>query len=291
MRRKWPAHNIEVENTDEGLLVRQDGEAYVARNWRLTPATEQLISAAIASGLCCMIREDHPRKNARWPNTRGVVYLAFSPNSKCQWAFAIDTFRAGRGTYGAAVFNGKYQAQFSAAGLPFSFERRNKGAGHLVVAQENVIPTIEALAGFDHQVLALNRSHHGGEGFSTEYVLQRQILTNWNRTPFAERYDIIQDEFPVDGGLTSRRIDILARDRLSGDWLVIELKRAEANTPAVAQVADYVLALGRRDDFATGILRAVLIAERFSPEVRRAAERECVDLYEARWPANLSRVA
>lgn len=36
--------------------------------------------------------------------------------------------------------------------------------------------------------------------------------------------------FPVDGGLTSRRIDILARERTTGDWLIVELKRAEAKS-------------------------------------------------------------
>lgn len=65
---------IEVEALEKGLLVRQGRHAYVARNWQLSQATEELIETAINSGLCCMIRNDHPRRNARWPNPRGVVY-------------------------------------------------------------------------------------------------------------------------------------------------------------------------------------------------------------------------
>lgn len=284
------AGGIEVVNLDDGLLVRQAGEAYVARNWQLSSATEELIETAIASGLGCMIRDDHPRKNSRWPNTRGVVYLAFSPTTGEQWSLAIDSFRPGRGDYSVAVFNGKYQAQFADADIPFRFEGRNKGSGHLVVARSHVIPTIRALARFDHSVLALNRTTHNGEGFTTEYVLQRQILTNWALTPWAERYEVVQDEFPVDGGLTSRRIDILARDKRTGDWLIIELKRAEASVAAVHQVADYLLALGRRDDFSPGRLDGVLVAERVPLSVRAVAENEGVAVYEARWPLALERV-
>ncbi|MFD0980433.1 endonuclease NucS domain-containing protein [Tropicimonas aquimaris] len=238
-----------------------------------------------------MIRDEHPRKNARWPNSRGVVYLAFSPRPDTQWSVAIDTYRPGREDYGFAVFNGKYQAQFVSAGIPFKFEGRNKGAGHLVVARPHVITTLRALSTFDHTVLVLNRTAHEGEGFTTEHVLQRQILTNWSDTPWAERFDVVQDEFPVDGGLNSRRIDILARDRQTGDWLVIELKRAEASVDAVQQVSQYLRALGQRDDFADGGLTGLLVAERAPTAVRDEAVNEGILVYEARWPLNLTRVA
>lgn len=238
-----------------------------------------------------MIRADHPRRNARWPNPCGVVYLAFSPDPTKQWSLAIDTYRPKRRDYGAAVFNGKYHAQFLDLVIPFTFERRNKGAGHLVVARNYVIPTIRALSRFDHSVLTLNRATHDGEGFTTEYVLQRQILTNWEQTPWGKRYDIVQDEFPVDGGLTSRRIDILARDRQTGDWLIIELKRAEASTEALHQVTGYRRALALHDDFAFGRLDCALVAERSSPTAREVAGSEGVAVYEAEWPLTLRRVA
>lgn len=281
---------IEVENVAEGLLVRQSDEAYVARNWQLTAATEELIQTAVDAGLGYMIREDHPRRNARWPNPRGVVYLAFSPTVSGQWSVAIDTFNPRRGDFGFAAFNGKYHEQFLRAGIPFVFEGRNKTAGHLIVARDLALQTIRTVAKFDHSVLALNRISHAGEGFSTEYVIQRQLLENWQQTPWGERYDIVQDEFPVDGGRTSRRIDILARDRVSGDWLIVELKRAEATPDAVLQTSDYLLALAQRDDFAHGRLEAVLIAERFSQRVLDLADDEGVDLWRIEWPLVLSRV-
>ena len=96
---------IEVKQLEDGVLVSQNGQAYVARNWRLDVPVIRLIEQAISAGLGCMIRKDHPRKNARWPNTRGTVYLAFSPSPDHQWSLAIDSFNSVRHDFGQAVFS------------------------------------------------------------------------------------------------------------------------------------------------------------------------------------------
>lgn len=126
MRTKFD-FGIELEDTAHGLLVRQYDEAYVARNWRLTSSVVELVETCLGSGLRWMIRTDHPRRNSRWPNPRGVVYLAFSPTEDDQWSLAIDSWRSNRDDYGRAVFNGKYQTQFFQHDIPFDFEKRNKG--------------------------------------------------------------------------------------------------------------------------------------------------------------------
>lgn len=99
-------NDVVLEKVHGGLVVRQDDEAYVARNWVLTEPVIALVEAAMSAGLCWMIRTEHPRRNARWPNKRGVVYLAFSPSQHQQWALAVDTIRPATGDYGHAVFNG-----------------------------------------------------------------------------------------------------------------------------------------------------------------------------------------
>lgn len=285
------SHGILLEEVQAGLLVQQGSEAYIARNWCLSAPVIELIEVAMAAGLSCMIRSDHPRRNARWPNRRGVVYLAFSPSEYQQWSMAVDTIRPASGDFGHAVFNGKYHMQFLSAGLPFKFEKRNKSAGHLVVAREHVLPTLAALSDFDHEVLNLGRVERSHDGFATEYEIQRAVLNRWGETPFAMSYVIVQDEYPVDGGLNSRRIDVLAQDPSLGDWLVIEIKRAEANLEAVRQVEDYILALGQKDEFAFGQLQGVLVAERVSKSVREAAAHAGIAAYEIKWPITLRRVA
>ena len=283
-------NEIILEEIEDGLLVQQGAEAYVARNWCLSVPVIELVKVAMEAGLCWMIRNDHPRRNARWPNRRGVVYLAFSPSEHQQWSMAIDTVRPKSGDFGHGVFNGKYHEQFLARGLPFTFEKRNKGAGHLVVAREHVLPTLCALGEFDHRVLDLGRVERNHSGFATEYEIQRAILTQWRETPFAASHVILQDEYPVDGGLNSRRIDVLAQNPKSGDWLVVEIKRAEANLDAVRQVEEYLLALGQQDEFAFGKLAGVLIAERISVAVRDAALHSGISAYEIEWPFGLRQV-
>lgn len=283
---------IDLEDTEHGLLVRQYDQAYVARNWRLTPSVVELVETCLGSGLRWMIRTDHPRRNSRWPNPRGVVYLAFSPTEDDQWSLAIDSWRSNRDDYGRAVFNGKYQTQFFQHDIPFDFEKRNKGAGHMEVTRELVIPTIRKLSTLDHNVLQMFRPQPDTEGYGTEYDIQRDLLVNWVQTVFAqEGYNVVQDEFPVDGGLTSRRIDILSQHASSQDWLIIELKRAEANHAAVVQVADYLLALGKKDEFNSGRLEGCLIAERIPEPIARACEAEGIRAYEVSWPMTLHRKA
>lgn len=291
MSQKSFDNGITLENLPRGLLVRQFDHAYVARRWQLTPAVVQLVETAIDSGLNWMIRSDHPRQNSRWPNQRGTVYLAFSPSNEQQWSVAIDTFSETRGDYSFGVFNGKYQEQFRSARIPFTFEGRNRNSGHLVVKRSNVLPTIRQLSTFDHNVLDLGRSTRVYEGFATEYDIQRALLKGWGETVFGGSHRLIQDEFPVDGGLTSRRIDILAQNPQNGDWLVIELKRAEAKVDAVRQVEDYLLSLGRRDDFAAEQLKGALVAERIPTNVRTVARNAGISAYEIDWPLSLRRVA
>ena len=58
-------NGIRLEEVEEGLLVKQYNEAYVARKWRLSDNTIELVEAAIESGLRWMIRVQHPQAHAR----------------------------------------------------------------------------------------------------------------------------------------------------------------------------------------------------------------------------------
>ena len=89
----------------------------------------------------------------------------------------------------------------------------------MVVAQEDVLPTLRLLRNLDHRVLYLHRSDMAVEGFATEYDIQRALLFDWDSTALAERYFVITDEFPVDLGQNPRRVDILCEDRDSGGRL------------------------------------------------------------------------
>jgi RecB family endonuclease NucS len=81
----------------------------------------------------------------------------------------------------------------------------------------------------------------------------------------------------------------LSQHASSQDWLIIELKRAEANQAAVSQVSDYLLALGKKDEFNSGRLEGCLIAERIPHAVAENCKAEGIRAYEISWPMTLLR--
>lgn len=282
-------NGIELRDHTNGLLVSQYDDAYVARNWRLTSQTVGLVQTALNSDLRWMIRDGMPQASALWPNKRGRVYLAFSPTRENQWYMAIDTPRK-QGGYGHAVFNGKYLYQFEKHKVGFEFEKRNTKAKHLVVPSHRVLSTLKLIGKFDHSVLYMNRSSTPVQGFSTEYDIQRTLLLDWRRTPFAKQYELVTDEYPVDGGRNSRRIDILARSKSKIGHLVIEIKRAQADGDAVKQLREYVKILRSRSGFSGKRVSGALVAERIPTEVRSALQRAGFSGYEVSYPRKFNAV-
>ena len=195
-----------------------------------------------------------------------------------------------RGRFSVAVFNGKYRRQFEEHGIRFEFEKRNRESGHLVIGRERVLPTIEALANFDHSVLTMNRSLRQANDFATEYDIQRKILFNWSATPFAKTARVIGDEVPVDTGQNPRRIDILARDRDSNDYIVLEIKRAEAKVVAIDQLIGYTYGLSKRDEYSHSEISGVLVAERKPPEVAESAQSANIATCEIDYPFTFRKI-
>lgn len=277
-------NGIEIKEISEGLLVRQYADAYVARNWKLNNNTLDLVTTSLASGLRWMIREGHPQAHARWPSHKGRVYLAFSPTREKQWTIAVDSVNARRDDFGHAVFNGKYRGQFDEHGISYEFEKRNRGAGHLEIDRDRVLPTIEAVSDFDHSVLSMRRSKEDSGYFVTEYDIQRKILFNWKKTPFGKSARIIGDEIPVDSGMNPRRIDILARDNRTNDYIVIEIKRAEASLEAIEQLLGYVGGLSEREGYSHNQIYGALIAERIPDAVAKEARDVNISTFEIEYP-------
>ena len=79
--------------------------------------------------------------------------------------------------------------------------------------------------------------------FYMEQQLEDFIIENWDNTEFGKKYDLIVE----DGELKSQQyrtsignIDILAVDKVSKDYVVIELKRNQTSDDTVGQVTRYM---------------------------------------------------
>jgi hypothetical protein len=289
-------NGISLKDTEYGLMVTQYSDSYIARRWKISPNLVELVQTALDSKLYWLIRDGHPQVHALWPSTKGRVYLAFSPTRDKHWALAIDSVSSTGLDYGKAVFNGKYHGQFLKHDIKFSFEKRNTGSGHMEVSRDQVLPTIRKMANFDHSVLYKNKSSMPVNGFSTEYDIQRSILSSWSKTPFAKNFEIIGDEVPVDLGSRNAsrrnlgRIDILAKSINLDEYLVIEIKRAEADIEVLDQIKGYLAALRKNDEMSSASIRGVLIAERIPERVLSSANQLGFETYKIEYPINLKRL-
>jgi hypothetical protein len=85
---------------------------------------------------------------------------------------------------------------------------------------------------------ALPDAMEDSASFSLEKYLQEFIVSNWNKSPLGKMLDIyVEDEekgvqFTTGVG----EIDILARDRANGDWVILELKKGRSDDAVVGQI-------------------------------------------------------
>ena len=164
------------------------------------------------------------------------------------------------------------------------------------VAREQVISTIKLMSNFDHNVLYKVKSATSIDGFSTEYDIQRAIISHWPKTVFDKNFEIVGDEVPLNlrarnaKRSNSGRIDILAKHKHKEEYLVLELKRAAANIQAVTQVIANLKALKLNKEMASANLCGVLIAERIPTKVLNIAKEYRIDCYEISYPVVLNQL-
>ena len=79
--------------------------------------------------------------------------------------------------------------------------------------------------------------------FYMEKQLEDFIIENWDQSEFGKKYNLIEEDgvlksqqYPTDIG----KIDILAKDKVSEDYVVIELKRNQTSDDTVGQIARYM---------------------------------------------------
>ena len=80
--------------------------------------------------------------------------------------------------------------------------------------------------------------------FALEKYLEEFLISNWEKTEFGEKYDLI---FSNDGELSSQqyptdigRIDILVKEKKTDSYVVIELKKKKTSDGTVGQIARYM---------------------------------------------------
>ena len=107
--------------------------------------------------------------------------------------------------------------------------------------------------------------------FYMEKHLEEFIITNWNEIDLGSRYDLIYDE----GELVSQQfrtdigfIDILAKDKKDGSYVVIELKKNQTSDDTIGQIARYMGWI--RDHKKDENVKGIIIASEFTKKLKYA---------------------
>lgn len=120
--------------------------------------------------------------------------------------------------------------------------------------------------------------------FYMEKQLEDFIIYNWSSTELGKKYDLIIEE----GELLSQQfrtnigpIDILAKDKKTGSYVVIELKRNQTSDDTVGQLARYMgwVKQNKKDDGVRGVIIAGAYDQKLDYALKMVPNAE-VFLYE-----------
>lgn len=112
------------------------------------------------------------------------------------------------------------------------------------------------------------------QNFYLEKYLENFLFTNWESTELGKKYEIIVEngepvslQYKTDIG----RIDLLVKDKTSGDYLIIELKRAQTSDDTIGQVTRY-MGWVKKNLAGNNKVRGLIIAESFDEKIRYSLE-------------------
>ena len=110
--------------------------------------------------------------------------------------------------------------------------------------------------------------------FYMESQLEDFLVENWDKTELGEKYDLIEedDHFSQQYPTSIGRIDILAKDKKTGQYVVIELKKGQTSDDTVGQITRY---MGWLEEHKTGgkPTRGIIIAAQYDERLYYALKK------------------
>ena len=136
---------------------------------------------------------------------------------------------------------------FKSYDIVFSGEEIEFFSADQALALEDLSADLEAIVKEYKECLDITIKDESSDLSKSLFYMEKQledfIIQNWEESEFGKKYDLIEE----DGVLVSQQyktdigfIDILAKDRKTGDYVVIELKRNQTSDDTVGQIARYM---------------------------------------------------
>ena len=107
--------------------------------------------------------------------------------------------------------------------------------------------------------------------FYMEKQLEDFIIANWENTEFGKKYDLIEEEgriisqqYPTSIG----KIDILAKDKKTKSYVVIELKKNQTSDDTVGQLSRYMGWV--KEELKDNNVKGIIVAGKFDEKLKYA---------------------
>lgn len=270
----FPSIDLQIEAEERGLKIQQCGEAYLAKNWRLTNEVIGIVETAVKFGLTSALQQRHPQAAKRYETGETVEYISFSLSPTDYWVFAVDdqcspSWKVRDECY-RVIFKRAYRAPLRAAGIATEVEWRSPQ--NIFVARNNLE---DALRACEPYFSALSPMKGGrllkGQvpGFVDEDDLHRALLIHWKSTPMGKIAENVASEVQIPSG----RIDLMGTSNGTGDIVIAELKQV-ADETEVDQLERYLNdpQITGGFDSERGRCLGFLIAEDIKLKARRRAK-------------------
>lgn len=233
---RWSEADLAISEHEQGLLIQQGGERYIARNWVLTDQVKAFISECIRHGLGCAIRYRHPAPNIRM--TKGINWIGFSRTPAERWVAVIDEFcpkvtRPSK-VMQRIVINKHYRGIVERAGINYWFQSSNVNNIHVDFAD---MPAAVRVCAKNAEVVERALKTRQWEeakraiGLMVESHLEEYIVNNWQKQNFGRKLTFVGNQV--------KHMDIVARDE-GKRFYVFELKRGPAGIEVYDQLIRYL---------------------------------------------------
>ena len=147
--------------------------------------------------------------------------------------------------------------------------------GDSIIGQDDLDADLDAVLNLFAQNLDLELTDKSSPISTGLFYMEKQLedfmIANWEHSGLGEKLDLLYEE----GVLVSQQfrtaigpIDILAKDKATGDYVVVELKRNQTSDDTVGQVMRYMGWIA--EEFDNPSVRAVIVAGKFDKKLEYA---------------------
>ena len=158
---RWDEHGLVLtEIPDTGVVVEQNGRAYLAKHISLSSETIAIFEIGMRLGYTVAIQQGHPKTSNLLPYGEGVGYLSLAKSYKDRWAISIYKEKKVNSLH--ILINKRYQKILTRLGVHFNAQQVSRD--HPEVLFLDVLPALHSI-----------NNHANGEFLKPKTILDKLL--------------------------------------------------------------------------------------------------------------------